>query len=979
MGKNKNNITVKTQNGISINAPNVSQPQSSTIQSAPARLNNTFNNINSGPPNNTVVTPLNSNNQNANQNANQNPNSDPYNIFYNAIKKLYHDYLTDPITHTLTGCDQLYPNKPGYSRGWIFNGLIPTFAPCGCYYEAVWPVFLNVGLFTKAVAKKFIVSSLRRQCLTDFLLTVSQIVASNRYIAKSWRAIQTLGVDSGIPAVTNRLTRILNVPPVQPGFRRLYRAQDNGRLAFEATLNDPEGVGCWFAENIQVVLTYISQTVHNVGTPFLGRYPKGHIVYVDIPNDLVDGFTLARRQNIEDYIIDQTTDPIQKELLKKQSVFHLAQNVEAFDPSTGKTVVANQTRYSDWEPKMMPNGQMGPGKKIPVRRKNANGDIEWIYDYPKESDTLLNPSIHTSNNSTAKDEMFVSATVANNAKKIASCPNLGDVKEFQDLIKKINDFTLFEGSDISILPEALPPNSSLNRQTLLQQSGYQAGERWLSDASYRAQKAAEWKKIVSEFQALKAKHLDELPLQLQETIDTMETLMDANSPLIKKTNFYINLLGFIINVLDVTTVVENKKCGPKYYMHSGISDVLRFIGAGLIGSTYVPPQSRIRDSDWDLIRNKLIQDEARIFWAELDDNCDCNSCPENYNLCDKPINFFTDYYNTCQRCQECLNDNFEPIYAENSTKPILLSDKSIQSYRPLPATGNVFDPETGLAIKDDGCICECEASNIIRRDKDNKLVSRGRKLKDYRPNTGNPFEDSNCYSYTDGPNKVNINIIRNQNSNQGGIATIDPNLIIPPNIGQLIPAIPYETIQNRQVCDLSTPPDGLPEFPKFSLFSSAISAYRWDSVLGMWQCKKIKGCLSPLVFTHGVASNGEYCDCTNMDLSSSSSSSSEIVEPGSFFGCNFESATVNGQYNYFEIHNSHSAYNNGDNIIFYKDANGWVITPFVFDDSDIYNSDILYKNTNENVISSSWINLSSNLSSSSSQILSSGITQIGDC
>ena len=138
----------------------------------------------------------------------------------------------------------------------------------------------------------------------------------------------------------------------------------------------------------------------------------------------------------------------------------------------------------------------------------------------------------------------------------------------------------------------------------------------------------------------------------------------ANSLLTETMKWFFGFLIFIEAILRLVTVVENKYCGPKAYQYSSITDTVRQIGIDLTPGYFSPIIPKLSRTDWNLIRGQLINDKARIFWAELDDNCECNSCPEDYNLCDKPINFLTDYYNTCLKCQECeYSDEFDPIYA----------------------------------------------------------------------------------------------------------------------------------------------------------------------------------------------------------------------------------------------------------------------------------------------------------------------------
>jgi hypothetical protein len=803
-------------------------------------------------------------------------NMDNWKGFYQAVKELCWNNIGIPIDN-LVGCVQSHPNKPGYQRGWIFNGLVPTFAPCGCYREAIWPNFLGLGLIAKTAVNTIIIKRLRRVALKDFLSTISNFTLKRTTIRKGWEAIRDLGVDPG--DIYRKGLRAIKLPPVPAGHTRLYRAQAHYNLAGNASNADPTGSGRWFTDNLENAIRYID-TNYLPGTNNLlrwGKYPVnkgGHLVYIDVPTAQISQFRMAGPQSIYSFLPDDPNDipdadvliPFTKDASGKRIYGMGIDTLQPIKQTWHKDLTIKDVILTD------ANGnQYNPSKPTVLLRKNPDGSIRKVVDAPTPNDIALNPKIFPWEEGAGAYEFFIDADIANLADKIAAIENLSDIAIFDKLFDRLHLFGLAKDESGNVITaiqvhtkeeyKIMLENSPWIATNEILQSGIAEGERLLTDSAYRIQKVNEWNSIMDEFRELRTKHLDALPAELQFTIDEFEKLLTPNSPLIKIWDDFIYLFIFIGSIMAVTTVVENKYCGPKTYQYS-ITDILRTIG--LVPGYISPRIPNLSISDWDLIREKLINDKARIFWAELDDNCDCNSCPEGWNLCDTPLNFFTDYYNTCIKCQECIvSDDFDPIYAVNSKVPILLSHKSSQVYLPEAlAPGDISDTPA--------CSCRCESSTTPRFDKNGNTISTYRVLKDYTPETDNIFEDYNCFNYKDGSKKVDINIPRNPIS--GGLIESTNRIIIPPNVGSHMVGIPYETIVERKICDYDVAPDGLPESSIFPWVTT--SAYKWSPTLGRWTCKQTKECESPQVFTEGVGDNNEYCDCVTINNSSSSSSTS---------------------------------------------------------------------------------------------------------
>jgi hypothetical protein len=708
------------------------------------------------------------------------------------------------------------------TRGWIFfnNNNFIEFTPCGCYSEALWPNLLGIPAAWKAgasVAAKKLIKRSKRKFKKQLIRYLSTYLGE---LDKSYfRAFKLL-------PTFNILKRKL--PPVPPGHVRLWRGQGPRRLQARErnqsldllsdsprppVFNEPGGHWWISSENEAKRYTW--------SDGMLGKDSgklECEIFYIDIPEEQAIKASLSRANGTIDGV----------GLLPGQRI---GLDVSRYDENLGEYVFNDDVI-------------------MPLRRRNKDGIIEIVDGHPTRDDMDLNPGIFTTNEYASTIEYYLDSSIngTNFLSQTTAATNLAyesklialrDVKQKTRKVRKLMESleTAMDADD----------TSAIQKNVLDLESAF---DEW-KEETLKNFEAYDY-----EGQEAVFKELEDL---LQGSIVYFNSFVTT----------LLEVLGFITLILELVTVVENKKCGPKNYQYSIITDTIRQIGIGLTPGYSSPSIPKLRDSEWDLIRQKLINDGSRVLWAELDNNCECDGCPEGWNLCNKTINYFTDYYNQCLKCQDCeFSSQFDPVYASNSKVPILLSHKSAQNYRsgPLVVEGNVLDL---------GCECECDSSLIPRYDKNNSSISTARILRPYTPNTGNIFEDNNCFGYRDGNKKIDIDIIKPNNSSY--IESAD-RLRITPDQGRFIPGIPYETITEGKICDYSIAPDGLYES---SIFPWLNSVYRWDAVLGRWTCKQTKECESPQVFTEGVAINNNYCDCTDPENSSSSSSSSSSDGSGS--------------------------------------------------------------------------------------------------
>lgn len=777
--------------------------------------------------------------------------------FWEKVEEILWNNVAQPLD-TYAGCLQSHPDKPGYARAWTFfednpDGSFVRLAPCGCYSDALWPTVLSLGF--GAIGKKVtnkVLSNLRKKCALKFMKSFSEILTVVKFeLRPRWLSMKFLGIDPG--SVTVNAGRIVaNIQPVQPGYKRFIRLQ-SGSIK-QASNRDLTGKGRYFYDDTDIKqLPVYAGTKFQVGTNvnFLGNHLDApYVVYIDVPQ----GKYTSLRQKYWDRPL--TAD-------------------EIFYTATGETKqgAVLSPFFSEWFDQKTKSARKKATLIRVFRDKDGVLKTRWEYDFPNDKDRALNPELFSYSLQSAEHEYFLSIDDANSANTIRGVNELTDISEYDALAKELEEFSFidieYNGKKVPFpmvdINDKLPMWQAISPANRIILSG--VGEQFLTDTAYRTRKIQKWNDLLLRWKTLLTEHAPGVTPEaiepLKQVYDKLDSALAPDSPIIAGINKYVYLFSSVGALLGLVTIGTPKVCGPKNEAYSLISDAVRQIGIDLTPGYTSPIIPRISERQWDLIRNKLIQDEARVLWAELDDNCECDSCPEDYNLCNSTINFFTDYYNQCLKCQECKNSNeFDPIYAENSKVPIVLSHKSSQIYRSVPLIAVDGDgPGRDTIIDARDCVCECTNSTVVRLDKNglpSQLIPSRRTLKEYTPQTGNIFEDYNCFGYSDADKKVDIDIA----ASPGGSIVSSLGVKIPPSVGRYIPGIPFETKVEGKVCDYEIAPDGLYES---SIFPWQRSVYYWSPFLGRWSCKETKDCESPQVFTEGVGDNDQYCDCYTID------------------------------------------------------------------------------------------------------------------
>jgi hypothetical protein len=133
------------------------------------------------------------------------------------------------------------------------------WAPCGCYDTLEWPA-LSLGLG----AVGGITQKLRRKAVRKIGVYIKDEFKSNIAIFRSrWYRFKNWGIGGW--------DKFVKLPPLQPGYKRLYRLNSNG---ITKTASDTNGWGTsrWFTDSTEYAIRH-------------ERFAKGatHVTYVDIP------------------------------------------------------------------------------------------------------------------------------------------------------------------------------------------------------------------------------------------------------------------------------------------------------------------------------------------------------------------------------------------------------------------------------------------------------------------------------------------------------------------------------------------------------------------------------------------------------------------------------------------------------------------------------------------------------------------------
>lgn len=722
--------------------------------------------------------------------------------FIDLLKELY-DKNFDATQLT---CDN------GKSRGWKFFGNEVEFAECGCHQDALWPDLLsmplgivsNIGQALLEKPARRLARRARRRFTRPIIKKIKDQIAE---LNESYYL--------GIKLLSNVHYLKRKLPPVPPGHIRLYRGCGMRRLQarergidlridgppspVDATSDffDDTTTGRYWTNNIRYAESYTKFVPGSHGTP--GYFTKeSEIFFIDIP---IEEAAKARLN---------ASNPVLG-LLPGQ---RRCGGIGYFDQA------AQEYRFP-------------PDTIMPLRRRKTLPDGTTVIvredGYPLASTDLeLNPAIFSWGDKDGAQEFFLDSPV-NGTNFIASLSEENNLIKThkQHILKEVRDVTKDFKDSLADLEKTIA--SPLSSSDTINSK--------LADAV--AKRSAMVAKIEEKFDvgAPKGwgKAFDDTPPIDEQLVPWPKIPDDSILDIQSTITWMFGWLVWIIAISQIVTVVEDKKCGPKNYRYS-------MMNGSDFSNWWNGRDVYFTDDEWDLIRAKLIADNSYEVWAEFDDNCECNSCPDSYELCTAAGNFAFEYYNVCKQCViRCGSNANEEIYATYSKVPILLSSKSIPKYNKYTQVGT--DVTDGVGA----CECYCESSTTKRTDKDGNTISSSRKLIEYV--VSDTHSDRVClrgepYIYERAELPPEIQAYKEQHEKYRRIS-----------------GIPYKTLKRPVICDLEMPPDDTFSF---------LSKYEYSN--GRWTCKNYEklrnqcGDKIGWMLTEGVSKEtGNYCDCTCRD------------------------------------------------------------------------------------------------------------------
>lgn len=514
--------------------------------------------------------------------------------------------ITDLFNTAKDNFNDLLQCPGGQRRGWkILDGNSPVeFAPCGCYDDALWPLLLGIPAAAKAggtVATKILVKKARKKFTKEAIKKSNYVVGG--LIENYYKALK------GIQTAYNKQGLLLRkVPPVKPGYRRLYRGQGarwkgNKPNRLDLDLKTPL-VDMLDIDNPNFKADYMghfwtdseeyAQSFADAGWPPV-LTNESQVFFMDIPIDEAEKVRLY--QNTVGTVDNLAMLPGQK------YPFNLKLPV---DPTTGEYYYP-------------------PDIKVPLRRRNEQGVIEIVTDTPVASkDMDLNPSIFTTNMGDAQREYYLDssmygtnyldqatreANLYSESAELAFQGLKGKTKNIQDLQSNLDKLLGDPSTPDSVLQDAISKvedaTSALKDQIdeLFDTHNIPNTNAFLKDLS---ESSFAWSKYLKEF----------LP-------------------------WFLGLLAFIEMIMSLVTIVKDKSCIP--LMEGGLSEF----------------SNKPRMAE---IRNQRIGAKASV-WAELNkETCECSECPADWNFCDHSsiTNLYLKETNSCiPPC--CGDQEFKPI------------------------------------------------------------------------------------------------------------------------------------------------------------------------------------------------------------------------------------------------------------------------------------------------------------------------------
>jgi hypothetical protein len=518
--------------------------------------------------------------------------------------------LEELYTTSKDNLEQLLICPEGKRRGWkILDGdYVVEFAPCGCYDDALWPIVLGIPAAAKAgakIASKILVKKAkkkwRKEALKFFKGKVEELRSS---------------YEQGLKLLFNMGILRRKLPPVKPGYTRLYRGQGVRRLQQRAKRNID-----LHTPNVLRDKTDIP----NFGVPD-GKYWTDDINYANIftfPDNELAGYT----KESEIYFIDILTTEAQKLNLGSSRNLGDATNLKMIEGQ--KYLTEAGAKFND----VLKEFTFPPSTKMPLRRRNSQGIIEIVIDTPNSKlDIDLNPGVFAWNAESAASEFYLDSSLygTNFLKDAADSANLAresSTQVFLRLKEKTNK-VLEQQDKLSRLldGDGIPDSANVSK--------------FISSLESTA------KDLASEIDRIFDVYDTDLPgNSWGYAIENLRKMSQSSFSLFDYIKiflpWFLGLLVFIDIAMSLITIVKDKSCIP--LMEGGLSEF-----------SNKPRMARIR--------NQRIQNKASV-WAELNpETCKCSECPEDWNFCDQSslANLYLKETNTCiPPC--CGNQEFKPI------------------------------------------------------------------------------------------------------------------------------------------------------------------------------------------------------------------------------------------------------------------------------------------------------------------------------
>lgn len=538
------------------------------------------------------------------------------------------------------------PDQVFKRRGWKIDSEGVRFAPCGCYVDAMWPHILGLGAAAGA-AKSVLTKLLRKR-----FLRTQALIFSSRYARQILgRVNESLGhLQKGITiggAFKNR-----KMPPVAPGFKRLYRGVGNKtRAQCDGTLPTLQGTdGRFWTDDIRYAEGYSRDRDTGEFTEL------SHIYYVDIPEAdynryQLDGF--FDMEGMDRQVWLRTTNKVPTNSggnpidLGPLSQFETVEGQWFLNNKEFPSIRIQDGSLNFWT--QSPMGNRWKEKQMPLIRE-INGVKHIVLDFLTTEDRRLNPHLFPADKISGLHEWFLPESLIND-KKVAAFIDTEAQNTLSCGVKPLSDvLNSMKGNEEKFLSDV-----SFREQWL--QSFREAHEKWEETKDFMNENF----ELTKTFLRRESGNGNQLIVadtpEIRESFDALDSIItESYTSIVENTGWFLTFLNTFLAVwiaieaiMNFTTIVEDKKCNTTML---GVS-----LDGGPIDDHYIGTLSATDQFRLHAIRQKLPVP------AMMDpDTCECNVCPDLYQLCDKSslTNLWDDRRNMCfPEC--CGGKQLQPI------------------------------------------------------------------------------------------------------------------------------------------------------------------------------------------------------------------------------------------------------------------------------------------------------------------------------